>query len=361
MVVGILRRTRGWWDTALGTLRWQTVRASVDVVRFRPRQLDLTLACGAHQQGAAAPVARWLVERRHHPGVVGLARLPHAALRAVAAQAARWFGPTASAVVRWLGGAVAGAADAVSAGALQRSLSLRANPGWLVPHSHVVAVLALDMRGFSVLTRELRDTQYLADLIGEYLTALTAVVERHRGVVFDYTGDGLLALFLPESLGCDPPAMLDHLTGRVAPELHAAFRVVYARWSSEWHASGLEHVPVGLGSGLDFGPSTIGFLGASGKKHFGVVGEAVNMAAYLCSQAQAGTLLLDRQAYARVGGTPPGGRTRRLRSKKPHEWIEAVCIAFPPEALLAEGGRRPREEEPPEPPDPQTSGRASTK
>src|SRR5438874_678991 len=135
----------------------------------------------------------WLVERRHHPRVVALALLPHAALRAVAARAARWFGPTASTVVRWLGRAFAGAADSAGAGILQRSLSLGANPGWLVPHPHVVAVLAVDMRGFSGLTRELHDTQYLADLIGEYLTTLTVVVEHHRGVVFDYTGDGLLA------------------------------------------------------------------------------------------------------------------------------------------------------------------------
>ena len=335
--MGFLARVRGRLDAVLWRLGWQTIRASVEVVRFRPRQFDLTLACGAHQQGAAAPIARWLVERRHHPRVVRLAVLPHAALRAVATQAARWFGPTGSALVRWLGGAVAGAADAASAGALQRSLSLRATPGWLVPHPHVVAVLAVDMRGFSALTRELHDTQYLADLIGEYLTALTAVVERHRGVIFDYTGDGLLALFLPELLGCGPPAMLEHLTGPFAAELHAAFGVVYARWCAEWHASGRDHVPIGLGSGLGFGRATIGFLGASGKKHFGVVGEPVNMAAYLCSQAQPGTLLVDREVFVRAGGTPPEGRTLRLRSKKPHQRISAVCVSFPSEPSLARG------------------------
>jgi len=333
--VGFLVRVRGRVETVLRAFGWQMTRAGVEAVRFRPRQLDLTLACGVHQQGTAAPVARWLVERRHHPKVLGLALLPHAALRAVATQVASWFGPTASALVRWLGGAVAGAADAMGAGALERSLSLRATPGWLVPHQHVVAVVAVDMRGFSALTRELHDTQYLAELIGEYLTALTKVVEGHRGVVFDYTGDGLLALFLPELVGSAPAPMLDDLTTGFAGELHATFRGLYARWAAEWHARGREHVRIGLGSGLGFGPATIGFLGASGKKHFGVVGEPVNMAAYLCSQAPAGTLLVDRNVFARAGGTPPDGRTLRLRSKKPHQRITAVRLSFAPTGSLA--------------------------
>ena len=63
--------------------------------------------------------------------------------------------------------------------------------------------VALDMRGFSHLTRVLHDTQYLADLIGEYLTEMTEIIEAHRGVVFQYTGDGLLAIFLPELSGSD--------------------------------------------------------------------------------------------------------------------------------------------------------------
>src|SRR5439155_265482 len=82
-----------------------------------------------------------------------------------------------------------------------RRLVARVHPGLLVPHLHVVAVLAVDMRGFSKLTGALEDTQYLAELIEIYLTELTEVVERDRGVVFQYTGDGLLALFLPELAG----------------------------------------------------------------------------------------------------------------------------------------------------------------
>src|SRR5205823_13428064 len=106
--------------------------------------------------------------------------------------------PTAWAVVRFFAGALAAAAEHAGRRPVERRLVARVHPGLLVPHLHVVAVLAVDMRGFSKLTGALEDTQYLAELIEVYLTELTEVVERDRGVVFQYTGDGLLALFLPE-------------------------------------------------------------------------------------------------------------------------------------------------------------------
>src|SRR5438874_917902 len=82
-------------------------------------------------------------------------------------------------------------------------------------------VLAVDMRGFSHLTQVLQDTQYLADLIGEYLTEMTEIIEGHRGIVFQYTGDGLLAIFLPELAGSDAAVMLERVVYDVGRALHA--------------------------------------------------------------------------------------------------------------------------------------------
>src|SRR5689334_22901604 len=152
------RRARGGGEVMMGldeafdAIAWRLARHAVDVVRYQPRQLDLALACGVWQP-ETAPAARWLAEARNYPGVVQALGLPHAALRAVAGVAARWFGPTASVLVRWSGGAVAATSDQSLALALQRRFRSRVHPGMLVPHLHAVAVLAADMRGFSHLTR----------------------------------------------------------------------------------------------------------------------------------------------------------------------------------------------------------------
>jgi class 3 adenylate cyclase len=319
---------RGWVDGLLDRFTWQAALGAVAAVRYQPRQLDLALACTVYQPEIPAPAVRWLADARVRPNVVRISGLPHAAVRAVAAQANDWFGPTASAVIRWCAGAVAKATDGGMALTLQRPLRARAHPGLLVPHQHAVAVLAADMRAFSILTRTLRDTQYLADLVGEYLTELTRIVERHRGVVFQYTGDGLLALFLPELAGAQDGEMLLRLVHEAAADVHAAFRALHARWREDWRRDGREGAEVGLGLGLSFGPATIGFLGPAGKKQFGVIGEPVNLAAFLCSQAHAGSLLVDRDSFWRAGAEAPAVKVVRLRAKKRHHRIRAVCLRY---------------------------------
>jgi len=313
-------------DIAIDRLAWSAARSAVDAVRYQPAHTKLLMACGASQAdgpqrwvgGAAAllarpPVARWL-------------DLPHRGVRAVAGLAARWFGPTASALVRFASGATAATADRLSAVALESVLRARAHPGLLVPHAHDAAVLAVDMRGFSQLTLALDDTPYLAGLLEEYLTALTGVVERHRGVVFQYTGDGLLALFIAELAGRWPGAMLDRLANEMCPQLHREFDALHERWRADWQAAGRPAVAVGLGAGLSFGRVTMGYIGAYGKKQFSALGEPVNLAAILCADAEAGTVLIDRGSFERAGFEPLRAKTVRLRSRKLQQRLEAVCL-----------------------------------
>jgi len=331
--LGLARLVARRWDA----LAWRAARSAVDAVRYEPRHLDVVMACGASQPEVPQPLVNLLSEAREQPVIVKTLGLPRAVVRAVAARTALWFGPTASALVRWFSGATATAADRAGGETIERWLRARAHPGLLVPHPHALAVLAADMRGFSNLTRELQDTQYLADLISEYLTELTRVVEHHRGIVFQYTGDGLLAVFLPELAGAREGEMLDRLVNAMCLELHRAFDVLHARWQAEWREQGRRIVPIGLGVGMSFGRATIGFIGPAGKKHIGVVGEPINLAAFLCSQAQPGAVLIDRASFARAGIDPPPAKVARLRSKKPHQRIETVCLRYgarrPPAAL----------------------------
>jgi class 3 adenylate cyclase len=328
MIVTVAVGLRAWAGAILDMAVWAAARGAVDAVRYRPRELGLTTACAVNQPEVPRPVARWLVDAPTFPPLVLAVRAPHAAVSGAAAQMGRWFGPTASAVVRWLAGALATAADRIGAETVQRPFGARAHPGLLVPHPHAVGVLAVDMRGFSRLTRALAGGTSLVELIEEYLSVLTRVVEQHRGVVFDYTGDGLLALFLPELAGLPHGAMLDRLVHGMAPELHRAFDDAYEGWLADWRASGVAPVDIGLGSGLSFGPAIVGFMGPRGKKQVGVLGEPVNLAAYLCSQAHAGTLLVDCESFARAGTPPPAVTVTRLHSKKRHQRIRTVCLRY---------------------------------
>jgi class 3 adenylate cyclase len=322
---------RVWDGFVLGT-----VRGAVNAVRYQPQHTALVLACGASQPEVPEPLVRWWADLRVQPEFLALGHVPHAVARWVAGGTARLFGPTGSVLVRWASGVGAATADRATAQPIERVLRGRPHPGLLVPHPHDVVVLAADMRGFSHLTRQLHDTQYLSDLIGDYLTALTHVVERGGGIVIQYTGDGLLAVFLPELASRSAPGLLDLLVQDVCPALHRSFDELHGRWRAEWRRSGRPTVAIGLGVGASFGRATIGFLGAAGKKQVGVIGEPVNVAAYLCSQARAGTTLVDCGSFGRAGAALPAGRFVRLRSKKPHQRIAAVSLSRepPPTATL---------------------------
>ena len=306
---------------------WWVARGAVDAVRYRPGHVDLVIACGANQPEVPPALVRWVAEMRERSGAREASRVPDALGRA-AARAAVWFGPTPSALVRWLSGAARTVADHVGAETIERPLRTRAHPGLLVPHLHQVAVMAVDMRGFSNLTVVLDDTQYLARLIGEYLSELTRVVEGHRGVVFQYTGDGFLALFLPELAGLTEGQLLDRLVKEVCPDLHRAFDALRERWSAEWQERGRQGVEVGFGVGFSFGEATIGFIGPAGKKQFSVIGAPANLAAFLCSEAEPGTALVDRDSFTRAGVAAPDGKTLRLRSKKLRRRIETICLRY---------------------------------
>src|SRR5690349_8259549 len=121
---------------ALDALVWSVARGAVDAVRYRPGHVELVMACGASQPDLPPALVRWVSEMRERSAAVEAARVPDAVGRA-AARAATWFGPTPSALVRWLSGAARTAADHVGAGTIERPLRSRAHPGLLVPHPHV--------------------------------------------------------------------------------------------------------------------------------------------------------------------------------------------------------------------------------
>lgn len=315
-------------DAGLDGLAWWAARGAVDAVRYQPAHTKLLMACGASQADGPQRVVDGFTALLARPRVARWLDLPHRGVRSVARLGARWFGPTASALVRFSSGAVAAAADRLSAVIVERALSARAHPGLLVPHAHDAAVLAVDMRGFSQLTLALDDTHYLTGLLEEYLTALTGVVERHRGVVFQYTGDGFLALFIAELAGARPGTMLDRLVNEMCPLLHGEFDVLHTRWQADWQVAGRGGVAVGLGAGLSFGRVTMGYIGPYGKKQFGALGEPVNLAALLCAEAEAGMVLIDRGSFERAGFEPLGGRRVRLRSRKLRQRLEAVCLRY---------------------------------
>src|SRR5437899_2610814 len=120
---------------------------------------------------------------------------------------------------------------------------------------------------------------------------------------------------------------LPHLGVRAVAGLAARwFDALHERWRADWQAAGRPAAEVGLGAGLSFGRVTMGYIGAYGKKQFAALGEPVNLAALLCADAEAGTVLIDRGSFERAGFEPLRAKTVRFRSRKLRRRLKAVCL-----------------------------------
>ncbi len=297
---------------------FRTVRDAVGAVRYQPR--GMVLATGRQLEGLKASSAS--------PAIGQLSQRLDRVAETVSQVVGRALGGTVEAWVRWFTGAAGSLIDDVGAAAIDElRLPGAVSPRMLKPHVHTVGVLVVDMRGFSKLTLALSDPLELTGRIEEYLAELTRVVEEHGGVVFQYTGDGLLALFLPELTRLEGRGLVEYLIGPLSADLHQSFRRLDERWRAEWREAGRTVPEIGLGVGLTYGPGTIGMMGPVGRKYFGIVGSPVNRAAFFCAKARPGSTLIDEAVLLETGAArPEAARRIRLKSEKLHQRINAIEI-----------------------------------
>ncbi len=139
-----------------------------------------------------------------------------------------------------------------------------------------VSVLFADIRGFTRLSQRLDSEQTLA-LLNEYFAAMGEEVFARRGSINRYLGDGLMAVFgVPVALPGHAGAAV-----RAALGMQAAVEKLQPRWRA------LTGEPLEVVIGINAGPVTVGTLGDPRHLEFTVIGDTVNVAARLESEAKA--------------------------------------------------------------------------
>jgi len=149
-------------------------------------------------------------------------------------------------------------------------------------HTQTVSVLHADVRGYTTLAEEMPPDQVVALLLRYHGAAAKAL--RAAGATIDrFAGDAILALWNA------PRPQADHvrlaLGGALALQ-HAAKEV-----GSE----------LGYGAGVHVGEAMVGNLGSEEYQNFTAIGDTVNIAARLQSQAKAGEVICSAAALAQAG------------------------------------------------------------
>ena len=158
---------------------------------------------------------------------------------------------------------------------------LAAHPEMTIePQEVEVSVLFSDIRGFSTLAERL-PARDVAAVVGKHLTAMAEVVLSLGGMIDKFQGDAVMVVF-----GAPEPTS-DH--AERALRCAIAMQVRQTELNAEgWGAD----VPtLGVGIGVNTGPVIAGTVGGGGRLEYTVVGDAVNIAQRLQSEAEGGEVV----------------------------------------------------------------------
>jgi class 3 adenylate cyclase len=121
----------------------------------------------------------------------------------------------------------------------------------------------------------------VAEVVGRHLTAMVEVVTANGGVLDKFAGDAVMAVF-----GAPRPAQ-DH--ARRALACAAAMQHRQAALNAEAAQAGLSAFQIGIG--VNTGPVIAETIGGPGRLDYTVLGDAVNVAQRLESEAGGGEIL----------------------------------------------------------------------
>ena len=144
---------------------------------------------------------------------------------------------------------------------------IQKKPECLAGQLREVTLLFADMRGFTSLAESL-SPQECYDLLSDVMEQLSQVVLNHEGIVVDYYGDGLLALWNA------PLEQTNHadLACHAATKMFDVLPQLNKKWQDKLGR------PIELGIGVHTGQATVGNAGTRNRIKYGPRGNTVNVA-----------------------------------------------------------------------------------
>jgi adenylate cyclase len=156
----------------------------------------------------------------------------------------------------------------------------------LESHRREIVVVFCDLRNFTSFAESSEPEEVMAVLTA-YHAALGEVIFEYEGTLERFTGDGLM-VFFNDPIPCDDPP------GQ-AVRMAVTMRDKVADLAQSWQRLGHS---LGFGVGVAQGFATLGRIGFEGRSDYAAIGSVTNLAARLCSEAQAGQILITQRVMS---------------------------------------------------------------
>jgi adenylate cyclase len=174
-----------------------------------------------------------------------------------------------------------------------------------------VSILFADIRGSTLLAEKMGNLEY-SHLIRRFYNAATKPLYSNNALIEKFVGDGLTAFFVPAFAG----------PNHAQAALEAGRGILRATGHIKGHTP---WIPVGVG--VNTGVAYIGSMRMEGgRTDITILGDAVNIAARLCSQAAAGEILISGNAQLASGVSFEGHEMRTLSLKGKQASVDAWVV-----------------------------------
>jgi adenylate cyclase len=160
--------------------------------------------------------------------------------------------------------------------------------------NQTITVLFADIRGFTALS-ERENPEKVVGLLNRYFSAMTEIIFDHGGTLDKYIGDGLMALFGAPS--ASPTDAMNAVKAAVTMQKRLT------SLNDELGQAGYGKISVGIG--LHTGEATIGYIGSDKRSEYTAIGDTVNLASRLESNAKGGEILMSEATAAASGNLIP--------------------------------------------------------
>ncbi|MGN0350515.1 MAG: CHASE2 domain-containing protein [Roseburia sp.] len=152
-----------------------------------------------------------------------------------------------------------------------------------------IAVLFVDIRGFTTMSESLQPEE-VVEILNEYLSLTTQSIFKNSGTLDKFVGDATMAVFNA------PFALEDYVYKAVktAWDMKAGAEDLAKKFEERFEKS------VAFGIGVNCGEAVVGNIGCEFRMDYTAIGDTVNTAARLESNAKRGQILISSAVYEQV-------------------------------------------------------------
>jgi len=172
-----------------------------------------------------------------------------------------------------------------------------------------VTILMSDLRGFTSMSED-SDPEEIVRLLNRYLENMSKVIVSYGGIIDEFIGDSILAIFGGSEKHADDP----HRAVACGVVMQNALDDLNETFVKEGYP------PLAMGIGINTGTVVVGNIGSEVRTKYGIVGSAVNVAARIESNTTGGEVFLGEATY---------------------ELVKSSVVSSEPHTVIMKGLKRP--------------------